>query len=269
MMGFEEKCHKLTEFIHNCTKNDIAIAFSGGVDSSLLLKIACESAKINKTKVYAVTIHTMLNIVKEKNFTVEISKEMGAIPKIIEIDELNEAGITDNPKNRCYLCKKYMFSKIIDFAKSVNVNIILDGTNFDDLNTYRPGIKALAELGIFSPLAKLYITKEDVRKMAYEYNISASDKPSTPCLATRFEYGTKLSYDEIRKIEKAEEYITSLGFYNVRLRVHGKIARIEVDSTNLINLIQKKEDVISYLKTLGFKYVTVDLEGFVSGSMDR
>lgn len=269
-MSFEDKCHKLTKLIDNYTKNDIVIAFSGGVDSSILLKLACDASKNTKRKVYAVTVHSSLMSVKELNFTENEAVKMGAISQIIGIDELADAQITYNPKNRCYLCKKHMFSKIADFAKTVNVNLILDGTNFDDLNVYRPGIRALNELGVLSPLAKLGFTKEEVRKLAYKYNISASDKPSSPCFATRFEYGTKLSYDEIRKVERAEEYIASLGFYNVRLRVHcNKVARIEVDSKDIVKLFEKKNVIIEYLKKLDFKYITVDLEGFVSGSMDR
>ncbi len=269
MKSFNEICHKLTNLIYDFTKHDIIVAFSGGVDSSLLLKIACGSAKISKTKVYAVTIHTSLHPVKDINFTTEIAKKYGAIHKIIEIDELSEAGITENPVNRCYLCKKYMFSKIKDYAKTVGVELIVEGTNRDDLGMYRPGIRALGELGILSPLAEVGLTKDDVRKMAAQHSVSASKKPSTPCLATRFEYGMRLEYSEIKKVEKAEEYIRSLGFYNVRLRVHGKVARIEVDTKDIPMLVSKKDDVVAYIKNLGFKYITLDLEGFVSGSMDR
>lgn len=269
MNEYIEKCQKLTKIIENYAKNDIIVAFSGGVDSSLLLKIACDSAKKNENKVYAVTLHTILHSVKEIDFTCEIAEKIGAIHKIIKVDELNEAGIINNPKDRCYLCKKLIFSKVCDFAKTVNVSVIIDGTNFDDLNKYRPGIKALRELGIKSPLAEVGMTKEEVRRFAAELNVSSSDKPSTPCYATRFEYGMTLNYEEIKKVEKAEDYIKSLGFYNVRLRVHGNVARIEVDSKDIFKLIELKEDIISFVRNLGFKYVTVDLEGFVSGSMDR
>lgn len=269
MSDFELKCQKLTNLIEKYTKNDIVVAFSGGVDSSLLLKIACESAKIHKKKVYAVILYTTLHTVKELDFTVKNAVKMGAVHKIIEIDVLKEAGIENNPKDRCYLCKKYMFSKVTEFAKSVGADVVIDGTNADDIKVYRPGIKALAELGILSPLCEVGMTKEEVRALASKYSISASQKPSTPCLATRFEYGLKLDYDKIRIVEKAEEYIRSFGFYNVRLRVHGSIARIEVDAEDMPLLINKKEDIVSYVKNLGFKYITLDLEGFTSGSMDR
>jgi len=269
MKDFELKSHKLTNLIENYTKNDIVIAFSGGVDSSLLLKIACESAKIHKTKVYAVTLYTTLHTVKELGFTVENAQKMGAIHKIIETDVLKEAGIENNPMDRCYLCKKYMFSKVMEYAKTVGANVVIDGTNADDLTVYRPGIKAIKELGILSPLADVGMTKSEVRGFAAQYNIKASEKPSTPCLATRFEYGAKLDYDKIRIVEQAEEYIRSLGFYNVRLRVHGSIARIEVDVCDMSLLLNEKEKIVRYVKNLGFKYITLDLEGFSSGSMDR
>ena len=269
MSDFELKCQKLTNLIENYTKNDIVVAFSGGVDSCLLLKMACESAKIHKTKVYAVTLHTTLHTVKELDFTQENAEKMGAIHKIIGIDQLTEAGIINNPKDRCYLCKKYMFSKIVEFAESVGADMVIDGTNADDLTVYRPGIKALGELGIVSPLALSGMTKKEVRLFAKKYSLSASDKPSTPCLATRFEYGMKLEPDKLRLVEKGEEYLQSLGFYNVRLRIHGSIARIEVDAGDIHLLVDKKEEIADYIKKLGFKYVTLDMEGFVSGSMDR
>ena len=269
MKNYTLKCQKLTKIIENCTKNDVVIAFSGGVDSALLLKIVCDYAKESNVNVYAVTINSVLNAVKEIDFTQQIAKEFGAIHKIIELDPLKDAKIYDNPKNRCYLCKKYMFERICEFAKSVNADCIMDGTNFDDTQTYRPGLKALDESGIISPLVMAEFTKEDVRKLASEYGVSASNKPSTPCLATRFEYGTTLTQDKIKIVEEAEEYIKYLGFYNVRVRVHDSLARVEVDYNDVPKLVENRESIINKLKELGFKYITVDLEGFVSGSMDK
>jgi len=269
MNDFVEKCNKLTNLIENCTKNDIVVAFSGGVDSSLLLEIACKYAKNNNSKVYAVTFCSDMHSDKEMDFTYEIAKKTGAIHKIIQADVLNEAGIINNPPDRCYKCKKYMFTKICDYAKSVNAGCVIEGTNFDDLSCYRPGIRALKELNILSPLADAKMTKEDVRNMAKEYNIASSNKPSTPCFATRFEYGTALNREDILKVEKAEEYIKSFGFYNVRVRVHGEISRIEVDSTDIPKLVNLRDEITTHLKNIGYKYVTVDLNGFKSGSMDK
>ncbi len=269
MKDFDDKCNKLTKIIDNCTKNDIVVAFSGGVDSSLLLKIACNCAKFNNKKIYAVTVFTIMNTAKEYDFTRNSAEKIGAIYKNIDVDILNEAGIINNPTDRCYLCKKYMFSKIYDFAKSVKVDCIIDGTNFDDLQAYRPGIKALKEFNVLSPLAQVGMTKEEVRRLATDYNIPACDIPSTPCLATRFEYGATLNYEKIKKVEQAEDYIKSLGFYNVRLRVHGDLTRIEVDFDDISKIVKLRVDIINFLKKLGYKYITLDLEGFNSGSMDR
>ena len=179
-----------------------------------------------------------------------------------------EAGIKNNPVDRCYLCKKYLFSSLKEVAKELNVATILEGTNEDDLHVYRPGIKALGELGIKSPLAEAKFTKSEVRKLAEKYDISVANRPSTPCLATRFPYGTELSYESMRKVEEAEEYLRSLDLYNVRVRLHDDIGRIEVDDEGLETVILNKKDIISFFKSRGIEYVTIDLEGFRSGSMD-
>ena len=155
-----------------------------------------------------------------------------------------------------------------DKAESLGVKIILDGTNEDDLHMFRPGLKSLKELEIKSPLAESDFSKTDVRKLAEEYGLSVSKKPSTPCLATRFPYGSRLSYEEMKKVEKGEDFLKNLGLYNVRLRVHNDIARIEVDKEDIVKIVVYKEAIISYLKELGYRYITLDLEGFRSGSMD-
>lgn len=268
MDNYSEKHTYLLSEINRYTNNDIIIAFSGGVDSSLLLKLACESARKKKHKVYAVTVHTELHPMNEIAIAKHVAEESGAIHSIIQVDELQNAGIQNNPANRCYLCKKYLFSKLKQMASELNIDVILEGTNEDDLHVYRPGIKAIKELNIISPLADAKMTKNDVRQMAEEYGLSVAKRPSNPCLATRFPYGTMLSYQMMRTVEKGEAYIKTLGFYNVRLRVHDNMARIEVDDKDMTKLIIHRKDIISYLKNLGFVYITLDMEGFRSGSMD-
>lgn len=268
MNKFDEKCRKLGRLIEEYAKQDVFLAFSGGVDSSVLLKIACEKAERYSTNVYAVTIHTALHPMKDLEITKKLAEEYGAIHKVLYVDELEEAGIGDNPENRCYLCKKYMFTKILKEAINLNVEYVIEGTNADDKKEYRPGIKALEELGILSPLVFADFSKEEVRRLAKEYGIETADRPSTPCLATRFPYHTRLSYENMRKAEIIETYIREAGFYNVRARIHDNLVRIEVDEKDIPALLKKRREMVSMIKRMGYSYITIDMEGFRSGSQD-
>lgn len=278
MTEYEEKKNKLKKQMQLYAKETCMVAFSGGVDSSVLLKLACESEDAQQntqsseeplhSNIYAVTMQTQLHPVCEIQHAAKVAEEIGAAHLVIPVDELLEAGIDQNPPDRCYRCKKHLFTKIQEKASALGINTILEGTNADDLHVYRPGLKAIRESGIISPLADAGFTKADVRRLAGEYGLSVSDRPAMPCLATRFPYGTKLSYQELRKVEQGEEYLKSFGLYNVRLRIHDDIARIEVDPEEFPVLLRYREKVISYIKNLGYFYVTLDLQGFCSGSMD-
>lgn len=268
MSNYKEKCELLKRQMDEYASGDVIIAFSGGVDSSLLLKIACDAAREKNSKVYGIFLHTMLHPQGEAEEAEKVAREMGAAFFVLKVDELGEADIADNPIDRCYRCKRCLFSRIQEEARRLRVSCVLEGTNEDDLHVYRPGIRAVQELGIISPLADVGMTKEEVRRLADEYGISVSKKPSTPCLATRFPYGTRLSYEELQKVGTGEHFLKTLGCYNVRLRVHGEIARIEVDQQDMFLLLEKKDTVAEYLKKLGYRYITLDIEGFRSGSMD-
>lgn len=268
MIPYEEKKERLLARIRDCAREDVMIAFSGGVDSSLLLRAACEEARIHGTKVYAVTIHTALHPMGEAQEARKEAQAMGAVHRIIQVDELAGAGIDDNPVDRCYRCKRYMFTGVKELASSLGVRTIMEGTNADDKKQYRPGIRAVEELGLISPLLEAGFTKEEVRRMAAEYGVAASTKPSTPCLATRFPYGTRLSYEEMRKAERIEEGIREMGFYNVRARIHGSLVRLEVDAEDLVKLTKRRLEVVELVKSQGYTYVSLDLEGFRSGSQD-
>lgn len=259
---------KLHDMMETLTKENVMVAFSGGVDSSLLLQLACSKAQENGTAVYAVTVSTKLHPHGDVEIARRVADEAGAIHRVIEIDELQETGIENNPKNRCYLCKKGIFTKIMELARTLGISTIIEGTNEDDLHVYRPGIQALKELGIISPLAACGITKAEVRELALARGISVANRPSMPCLATRLPYGDSISYELLAQIDKGEQYVRSFGFYNVRLRVHDTITRIEVDQKDIPKLLEHREEIIAELKKLGFVYITVDLEGFRSGSMD-
>ncbi len=265
---FDKKVRKLRQMISEHAGRDMAVAFSGGVDSSLLLKICCDSAGKRGTKVWGITVHTRLHPMSDVGISRRVCRETGAEFLILDVDELEEAGILDNPPDRCYLCKKNLFSRIKAAAEDLHIPVVMDGTNEDDLHVYRPGIRALKELGILSPLAACGMGKEEVRMLAAEYGISVADRPSAPCMATRFPYGTRLDEGELKKVEAGEEWFSRQGFYNIRLRVHGDILRIEVDEEELEKALSMRVSIISRMKELGYRYVTLDLEGFRSGSMD-
>lgn len=267
-MLFEEKYQKLQETIEEDTKNDIVIAFSGGVDSSVLLKTAVAHAKKHGTKVYAITANTELHPMNDLAVAKKVAKEMGADHKVLQINELADADITENPVDRCYRCKKFLFTGIQNMAKELGAAIIYDGTNTDDLKVYRPGLKALEELGVKSPLRLAEFSKEDVRKLAAKEQISVASRPSAPCLATRFPYGTTLTLEDMERVDKGENFLKKYDLYNVRIRVQGDTARIEVDTKYFDKIMENREEIVDYLKGLGYSYIALDLEGFRSGSMD-
>ena len=268
MCEYHTKAERLKAIIASCAEEDVVVAFSGGADSSLLLKMACEAAKKTGRIVYGIFLHTMLHPSGEAESAGETAEEIGAVFRVLEINELRGAGIAYNPVDRCYRCKKHLFQSILREAEKLRAGTVMEGTNQDDLKVYRPGIRAVKELNIASPLAEAGLTKEEVRRLASEYGLSVSRKPAAPCLATRFPYGTRLSDEEMRRVERGERMLKEQGFYNVRIRVHGEIARLEVDSRDLPMLVEKRESVADRLKELGYTYVTADLEGFRSGSMD-
>ena len=271
MITYEEKKRKLYENMKHYLQEDICLAFSGGVDSSLLLILAksCVKEQQKKSNIYAVTFDTMLHPSCDLNTAKKVAKEAEVFHQVLFVNELEQEEIRFNPEKRCYLCKKTLFSKLQEFAKSKGISIILEGTNEDDLHVYRPGLQAIQELGIKSPLAEAGFTKEEVRKLAKELGVSVAERPSTPCLATRLPYGTEISMGVLERIAKGEEYLHTLGFSVVRLRVHGEIARIEIPQKEFESFLKKSGEIIEELKKMGFDYITLDMQGFRSGSLDE
>lgn len=253
------------------TEHDLCLAFSGGVDSSLLLKLAVEAAKAHGTKVYAVTFQTRLHPPCDLETATRVAKEVGAIHEVMYVDELEQEAIRHNPENRCYLCKHHLFGNLLEFAQDHGVTQVLDGTNEDDLHVYRPGLKALREYGVISPLAACHVTKAEVKALAAEYGVSVAHRPSTPCMATRLPYGAEINYDVLDRIAEGEEWLHGLfgAEENLRLRVHDDIVRLEITPARMMEVLEKREEITAYLKQLGFSYLTLDLEGFRSGSMDQ
>ena len=268
MISETEKREALKQFMAEKAKAPVCVAFSGGVDSSLILKLACDTAKKTGMPVYAVTFHTMLHPACDLEIAERVAKELGAIHKIIQVNEMELEAIRTNPVNRCYICKHHLFATLLDFAKEEGIPCVMDGTNESDLHVYRPGIQALRELGVVSPLAQCGLEKKDVKAFAADLGISVASRPSMPCMATRLPYGTSFDMEVLKRIEKGEDYLRSVFGGNVRLRLHGDIVRIEVDADKFEKAIAERETICRTLKEMGFLYITLDLEGFRSGSMD-
>ena len=263
-----EKRAKLAIKMNTLAAKDVMVAFSGGVDSALVLKLAVDAAGARGTNVYAVTFDLPMTDDEETRFARESVGAIGGIHQIVKIDMIDAADIRDNPPDRCYRCKRYLFSCLQAMAKDYGITTILDGTNADDLTAYRPGKEALEELGIVSPLALAGLSKAEVRIMAAEMGLAAHDRPSAPCLATRFPYGTRLSPDRLMRAARAEGQLKAMGFHTVRVRVHDGLARLEVPVSDFEKVLAEREAVIETLHNIGYAQITLDLEGFRSGSFD-
>src|SRR5664280_1143433 len=243
--------------------NSFVIAFSGGVDSTFLLHRA---HKVRKSAIVAITIRTPYIPSREIDDAVEFTRSLGIKHKRIDIafPEM----IRNNPIDRCYLCKKTIFTDLLSFAKKNKYQFVVDGTNADDTGDFRPGIKALNELGIRSPLLESCLTKKDIIELSREEHIDIWDKPAMACLLTRIPYDTEISQGTLRLIEEAENMLFELGYTGTRVRIHGDLSRIECMPGYIEKIIHNpdKEHIISDLKKIGFRYVSLDLEGYRKGS---
>lgn len=247
----------------------VLVALSGGIDSSFLLKV---SKDVLGNRAVAATAISYIYPSWEINEAREFAKELGVEHVEIEFDPLRDVlGFKNNPIDRCYICKRTVFSKLISFANEVGIDYVVDGTNADDLKDYRPGLRAIEELKVKSPLLMAGLSKEDIRFLAKEMGLKFYDKPSFACLATRIPYGDEINKIKLKMIDDAEVFLINKGFKNVRVRCHGDIARIEVPkddfkkffSMELIDEVEKK------LKEIGFKYVSLDLTGYKTGSLNE
>lgn len=246
--------------------NKVAVSFSGGIDSSFLLYVA--KITLPKENVLAIIANGNMVPRKDYNEALEFLKENDIKYKEIEYKPLEIKEFKENSKERCYFCKKKLMSSIKEEANKNGFINVLDGKNKDDLKVYRPGNKATEELKIISPLAEIGFSKEDIRKNARKLNLKIWNKPSNSCLATRFPYNTILTEEGLKKVEQSEELLKALGIPKIRVRVHQEVARIEVEK-EYFNIIMQNLDIVNKIKNLGFKYVTLDLEGLTSGSFDK
>lgn len=259
-----EKYNELINYLKGLEK--VVLAFSGGVDSTFLLKAAKEALGDN---VKAVTIMSPYIPKWEIAEAKELVKELGVKHEIIEAPIIDS--IKFNPEDRCYLCKTAVFNMIIAVAKEQGYNYVIDGTNFDDISDYRPGLKALQELEVKSPLLECKLTKAEIREFSKELNMKTWDKPSYACLLTRIPYGNELKVEDFEKIEKAERFMMSIGFRAIRVRCHGDLARVEVNRNDRSKLFDEEllDTIANKIKECGFKYVTLDLQGYRVGSFNE
>jgi len=265
-MELDLKFQKLKDNLRNL--GSVAIAYSGGVDSTFLLKVA---ADVLGDKVIAITAKSSTYPEREFKEAVKYIKDIGAKHIVIISEELEIEGFAKNPVNRCYFCKKELFSKIRKVADDNNIKEVLDGANVDDISDFRPGMKAARELQVISPLKEAGFTKNDIREMSKILGVPTWNKPAFACLSSRFPYGNEITVEKLSMVERAEQFLLDLGFRQIRVRHHEDIARVEVNAEerNKFFDIEMMDKVGNELKKIGFKYVTLDLLGYRTGSMNE
>lgn len=246
----------------------VAVAYSAGVDSTFLLKAAQEALGENTI---AVTACSRLLPARERREAEAFCTAEGIRHLIVEIDPFLIDGFRKNPPNRCYLCKKHLLSALLRAAAAHGFSALIEGSNADDAGDYRPGMAAIAELGVQSPLRDAGLTKREIRLLSGEMGLPTWEKPPSACLATRFVYGEPITAEKLSMVDRAEQRLLDLGFRQVRVRVHGDLARIEVEAHELERIVRPEVagPLEEYLRGLGFLYVTLDLGGYQTGSMNR
>ncbi len=259
------KYEKLKELI--LEKGRMAVAFSAGVDSTFLLASA---KKILGDDVIGITVQITSVPEKELVNSKLFCQKAGITQIVVPVDLFSIEGFEQNPKDRCYVCKKAIFTRLLDVARLNGMECVAEGSNADDINDYRPGMRALSELGIFSPLLEAGLTKEEIRYLSREMGLPTWDKPSQACLASRIPYGEQITEEKLRIVERSEQLIRDLGFENVRVRMHGDMARIEIDKADFERMLIEgiRERISDTLREFGFSYVTLDLNGYRTGSMN-
>jgi uncharacterized protein len=243
------------------------LAYSGGVDSSFLLKIM----KLSDIRTLAVTAVSEIIPHNDLLTAKELAVELGIQHRIIKTEELSREEFIQNTPERCFFCKDERFNKLTEIAKSEGYLFVIDGSNIDDTSDYRPGRKAAMKHNIRSPLIESGFTKMEIRECSKRLGLSTWDNPSSTCLASRFPYGQRITKEALKRVERAEDIIRSLGFRDIRVRDHGGLARIEVEEKNieLFMVPEKRELIIERLKSLGYEFISLDLEGYKSGSLNR
>ncbi len=264
--NLDEKYLELQNNIREC--GSLAVAFSGGVDSTFLLKAARDVLGEN---VIAITARSVSFPEREHKESEDFCKENNIEQIVVDVDQMSIEGFKNNPPDRCYLCKKVIFETIIAEAKKRGIDAVAEGSNADDVTDYRPGMRAIEELKVKSPLKSAGLTKSEIRELSHRLGLPTWSKPSFACLATRFVYGEEITEEKIRMAGAAEELLFSLGFSQARCRVHGDMARIEILQGEFDKILQTdiREKIATEIKGLGFSYVSLDLQGYRTGSMNE
>lgn len=265
-MQLQEKFQLLKDNIKK--RGSAAVAYSGGVDSTFLIKVAHDVLGDN---MIAVTATSSTYPERELKEAIQYAKTIGVKHLIISSEELDIEGFASNPVNRCYFCKKELFSKINNIAKENHIDYVFDGSNINDEGDYRPGMQAARELEVVSPLREAQLTKEDIRVLSKELGLPTWDKPAYACLSSRFPYGNNITAPKLKMVDEAEQYLLDLGIRQVRVRHHGEIARIEVAPEEREKFFDVKlmDQIGERFKKIGFAYTALDILGYRTGSMNE
>ena len=244
----------------------VAVAYSGGVDSALLLRLARDVLGDDAVAIMNVSPLISDDDAEDAALT---ARSLGAELLIVRADPLSDPDFRRNPRDRCYRCKRIILEAIVAAARERGIDTVIDGSHADDLGEDRPGRRALRELGIRSPLQEAGLAKDEGRRLARKLSVPSADRPSSPCLVTRMPFGREITEEALRMVGEAERYLKGLGFINVRVRHHGTVARIEVLADDIASIVSMRDEIVKGLKRLGFVYITLDLQGFRSGSMSE
>ena len=266
MKNLHEKYNDLEEYIKSL--GSVAVAFSSGVDSTFLLKVAHD---VLGEKAIAVTARSCSFPERELKEAIEFAKENGIVHMIVDSEELEIEGFSQNPLNRCYLCKHELFSKMKAIAEQNGVQEVVEGSNVDDLGDYRPGLTAIQELDIKSPLRFADLSKEEIRQLSRELGLPTWEKQSFACLSSRFPYGQSITPEKLKMVDEAEQLLLDLGFRQVRVRHHDTLARIEISEGQFAKIMEKeiRDQIYNRLIEIGFTYVSLDMAGYRTGSMNE
>lgn len=262
--ALEERLRELETLI--APYRSALVAFSGGVDSSLALAVAARA--LTAGKVLAVTSNNETYLPSELGQAEDFVQSLGVEHLVVETRELDNPNYASNPTNRCYFCKSTLYSDLSKLAEERGYACVIDGANKDDEGDYRPGRKAAKELGVVSPLGAAGVTKAEVRELAKYLGLETWDKPALACLSSRFPYGHEITPEKLSQVARAEEFMRSSGYRQVRVRHHGEIARLEVGASELERAFAEREEISAALLDAGFLYVTLDLAGYKSGSLN-